>query len=222
MHVDNLERKEVVNFIKEVLYKSKLEFKNIDNAKFHHNAMYEDGASICQYGILTISDLNKLGLKKYSDEDIKILGDIESHINGYDKVSLSIIGLTDLYKNEFEYNPCKADYLDLLISSEIVAGRHSFHYGNEFLHLGSIGNDKIKSIDIRLLDLINIIENSNGYSTDELIKKYNYLKDIIITLKKLKLNIPIREMSLDNNFLIDKNILMNYPKLMLKKGDLNE
>lgn len=205
-----LEEKEVLEYIKDVLYSYKTSFKNI-NDKYHHNSDYQDASSICRHGILSIVDLNKLGIRNDSNEIIKTLGDIESHINGNDKVSLSIVGLNDLYRDEFEYNPYKPDLVDFIVSDEIEAIRLSTHYGNEFLS-NSINVDKLRSVDIRLLELIN----KKDSSINNIIKKYNCLKEVALEIKKRKLDISLREMSKDK-FNIDIDKISQTPILELKK-----
>lgn len=47
------------------------------------------------------------------------MSDTESHVNGKNSVSLSVIGLKDLYPNEVEYNPFSPNLVDFLITSDI-------------------------------------------------------------------------------------------------------
>ena len=163
--------------------------------------------------------LEESGIKNYTDELLQKMGDIESHINGNDAVSLSVVGLQDLYPNEYEYDPFNPSQVDFLVSSEIQAGRLSIHYGNEFLSYKSIGVDKLKSVDIRLLELIELVEqgySSSNFSIQSAIQKYNYLKNIALTMKNSQLDIPLREMSYQDNSLMDVDKLSTTPKLVLK------
>ena len=57
---------------------------------------------------------------------------------------------------------------------------------------------------------------NNSDSIRTLIDKYNQLKNIAITLKTMKLNIPVREMSNNNNYGLDIDKLSKTPKLVLK------
>jgi len=50
----------------------------------------------------------------------------------------------------------------------------------------------------------------------ELIQKYNYLIDIAIAMKETKLDIPLREMSLEDNAMLDIDRLSKTEKLTLK------
>lgn len=214
-----LEEKYILEYIKSVLHDVKMGTFNVYNAKYHHNTSYRDASSVCQYGILTMMDLKKLGIKNYTDELLQKMGDIESHINGNDAVSLSVVGLQDLYPNEYEYDPFNPSQVDFLVSSEIQAGRLSIHYGNEFLSYKSIGVDKLKSVDIRLLELIELVEqgySSSNFSIQSAIQKYNYLKNIALTMKHSQLDIPLREMSYQDNSLMDVDKLSSNPKLILK------
>lgn len=174
--------------------------------------------SICKYGILTLINLNSKGIRKDTKEFLKIMGDIDSHVNGNNCVSLSVVGLTDIYPNEDEYNPFSPNLVDFLVSSDIQASRSSTHYGNEFLSFGSIMRDKIKSVDIRLLNLLCQDKSyMNDSSTQAIIKKYNHLREIALELKRQQLGLPLREMSESNIFEINIEKLADQPKLLLKK-----
>ena len=214
-----LEERYILEYIKDILNDIKIKSYIVNNAKYHHNADYRDASSICQYGILSLVDLKKLGIKNYTDEFLKKMDDIESHINGSNAISLSVVGLQDLYPNEDEYDPFVPNQVDFLVSSEIKTGRSSINYGNEFLSYNSIGVDKLRSVDIRLLKLIELVEKgyaSNNYSIESVIRKYNYLKNIALTMKHFQLDIPLREMSYQDNSSMDLDKLSSLPKLMLK------
>lgn len=215
-----LEEKYILEYVKDILHDIKIGASVINNAKYHHNTDYCAASSICRHGILTMMDLKKFGIKNYSDEFLQKMDDIESHINGNDAVSLSVVGLQDLYPNEDEYNPFTPSQVDFLVSSKIQTGRSTIHYGNEFLSYKSIGTDKLKSVDIRLLKLIEMIENgysSNNFTIQSVIEKYNYLKNIALAMKYSQLDIPLREMSHQDNSSIDVDKLSSTPKLVLKQ-----
>ena len=214
-----LEERYILEYIKDILHETKKGSSIVNNAKYHHNTDYSDASSICKHGILTMLDLKKLGIKNYTDEFLQKMDDIESHINGIDAVSLSIVGLKDLYPNEEEYNPFNPTQVDFLISDEIKAGRSSVHYGNEFLSYCSIETDKIRSVDIRILKLIELIEKgfyTNNLSIQNVIDKYNHLKSIALIMKLYELNIPLREMSYQDNSSLDIDKLSSTPRLVLK------
>ena len=147
-------------------------------------------------------------LKKFEDDD--------SHVNGIDAVSLSISGMDDLYGDEEEYNPFDPSRVDFLVSSEVMASRNSTNYGNEFLSIGSIGIDKIKAVDIRLIELMNKIGKNSYYTTEGMVNKYNALIDIARTIKEYNLDIPLREMSYGEEYSIDIDTLTRRPRLKIK------
>lgn len=213
-----LEEEHVLEYIYDSICKLKKDGEEVKHAKYHHNTAYKDAVSICKYGILTLIDLNLKGIRKDTKEFLKIMGDIDSHVNGNNCVSLSVVGLTDIYPNEDEYNPFSPNLVDFLVSNDIQASRSSTHYGNEFLSFGSIMRDKIKSVDIRLLYLL--CQNKsyiNDSSTQAIINKYNYLREIALELKRQQLELPLREMSESNIFEINIDKLVEQPKLLLKK-----
>lgn len=208
-----IEEKRVLEYLKDVLNELIVGSLVVENARYHHNASYKNSISRCLNGILTIADLKNI--MNLNEGTVVKFGDIESHINGNDSVSLAVVGLDDLYKDEDEYNPFHPDRVDFLISSDIRAYRSTLHYGNEYLHYGSIGVDKLKAVDIRLLKLIQLFERNNSYtSIENVIEKYNYLREISKVIKQLDL--PLREMSEEKNLLLDNDKLSKLPKLVLK------
>lgn len=214
-----LEEKYILEYIKDTINSSKTGQVAVDKARYHHNTKYCDATSVCHHGILTMSDLKNIGIKNYNEDFFQKMDDIESHINGIGAVSLSVVGLHDLYDGEEEYNPFTPSQVDFLVSSEIKTGRFAVHYGNEFLSQESIGVDKLRSIDIRLLKLIEVIESgysSGSYTIQSAIEKYNYLREVALTMKRIQLDIPLREMSYHQNHSMDVNKLSSCPKLALK------
>lgn len=216
-----IEEKYALEYVRDMLYSLKMGTKIVDNAKYHHNSSYENASSICQYGILSLKELNEKGIRKYSEQFLDLMSDIESHVNGSEAISLSVLGLEDLNFDEDEYDPRSPIKVDFLISSEIKAGRSSYHYGNEFLSYSGISRDELRAIDIRLLKLIKLLEEdkkfiSPSYSVKSVLEKYNYLKNIALSMKQFGIDIPLREMSTEENFSLDIDRLSFVPKLVLK------
>lgn len=210
-----LQEKYILEYIKDMISSFKIKNININNAKFHHNTSYRITPSVLKHGILSISELNKLGIINYTEEQLKKMSDIESHVNGINAISLSVVGLTDLYIGEFEYDPYDPKQVDLLISSDIKASRSSIHYGNEYLSYTNIESDKIKSVDIRLFKLIE--EAKTIEEIKKIIEKYNYLIEIAKTIKNLNLDMPIRDMS-SENLTLDVYKLSKSKKIKLKQN----
>ena len=212
-----IREKYALEYIKDILSTYSYALKNVDDAKYHHNAPYKDARFIIKYGILSMEEINKLGIKSYSEEDLNLMDDIESHVNGKDGVSLSIVGLTDLYKDEEEYNPFMPNVVDFLIDNNIKAFRNTIHYGNEFVSEGKITSDKIKSADIRLIKYIQDLLKKGRGNIEDAVNKYNNLilmsKEIINSNK----DIQIREMSEGFNKTIDTLKISEEPRLILKK-----
>lgn len=195
-----------------MLFSYKIKSIEVNDAKFHHNTSYESTPSIIRYGILSLVGKNNLGISKYSESFLDKMSDIDSHVNDIDKISLSIVGLKDLDPRKFEYNPYNPNVVDLIISNDIHVRRSTHIYDNEFLYSNSITPDKIKSVDIRLLKLI---EKSKNIELKDIIEKYNLLKSIALTIKELGLDISLREMS-NENLSIDIDKISQAPKLILK------
>lgn len=217
-----LEEKYILEYIKEQLLSFKTEKKIIENAKFHHTTGYHNAVSIINNGILSLQHQKDLNINDHSKELLDIMNDTHSHINGSDGISLSVVGLDDLYEHEMEYNPFQEKFVDFMISNDIKAYRHTTHYGNEYISYDPILPDKFQAIDIRLLSYINTINNIGSKiqaekEIKELVGKYNYLKEMAQALKKEELDIPLREMSDNENIMLDTEKISNIPKLVLKK-----
>lgn len=207
-----IEEEYVVEYIKDNIHSLKRDLVCVKNARYHHNTKYRNAVSVCRNGILTMLDLHRYKIKTFSLDILKKFEDDCFHVNGINAVSLSVAGLNDLYKDEEEYNSFDSNRVDFLISSDVVALRNSTNYGNEFLSIGSIGIDKIKSVDIRLIELMNRIDNSSV----SLVSKYNALRGIAYVIKKYQLDIPLREMSMGEEYSIDIDKLSKMPKLNIK------
>lgn len=187
---------------------------------FHHNTRYEDTISIIENGILTGKDQNKMGI--LSDEKLELFEDIESHANGSESISLAVVGMTDLYPDEFEYDPFCEKSVDILITGDVSARRVSTNYGNEYITDECIKPDKFRSIDTRLLAYIAAIRMSTinepvDVSINQVLKNYNNLKDLASALRRRSLDIPLREMSSNEGSSLDIERLSSMPKVKIKK-----
>lgn len=214
-----IEEKHITEYIKDTLSDCRSGSIIVNNAKYHHNTSYREAPNICRHGILSLVEQQKQGIKDYTSDFLTIMNDIESHVNGNDSISLSVVGLKDLYPGEDEYNPYSPSMVDFLITSDIIASRSTHHYGNEFLVHGSISTDKLKAIDIRLLRLIQLIEknrNNPMYNNEKLVSMYNNLREIALTMRAAQLDIPLREMSQQDDSNLDIDKISTAPILVLK------
>lgn len=211
-----IREKYVLEYIKDILSTYSYSLKNVDDAKYHHNAPYKDAPLIIKHGILSMEEINKLGIRLYSEEDLDLMNDTESHVNGKDGVSLSVVGLADLYKDEEEYNPFMPNVVDFLIDNNIRAFRNTIHYGNEFVSESKITSDKIKSVDIRLVKYIDSLPKKDNIDIIDVVNKYNNLilmsKEIVSGNKDTQ----IREMSESFNKTIDTLKISEEARLILK------
>ena len=215
-----LEKQEVLNYIEDSINGVIVAPIKVFDDKFHHNTRYEDAISIIENGILSGKEQSKLGI--VSDEKLELFEDIESHVNGSESISLAVVGMTDLNPDEFEYNPFSEKYVDILITGSIPARRTSVNYGNEFLTDDCISADKFRAIDTRLLAYIKSIRlgsniGSNDKAMDQLLSNYNKLRDVALLLKEKALDIPIREMSNNDESGLDIERLSTMPKVKLKR-----
>lgn len=210
-----IEKNNVSEYIINSLLKN-IESNNVMNYdKFHHNSSYSDALSILKNGIISIKKQKELKIRDISENQLKHLDDITSHINGIDGISLAVMGLTDLYSNEEEYIPYNPNLIDCIISEDIKAARHTEHYGNEYVTYSDVEISKIKAIDTRLITLIEITKNKDEKFYKDLILKYNILLEMAKYIKINKIVIKLREMS--NDCVLDINKLSNMPILKIEK-----
>lgn len=212
----SLKKEEILEYIQTNINDLKIKSIEVSNAKYHHNTSYLDAPLILKYGILPLIELNRLNIRNYSEDFLNLMNDTESHINGNNAISLAVVGLDDIYPKEDVFNPLSSNNVDFIITSDIRTYRTTTHYGNEFLHFGNITIDKLRAIDIRMLELINNIKkNSTVENIKELITKYNALKHIALSIKQSNLEIPFRDMS-NENLTLDIDKVINNKKLILK------
>lgn len=220
MHKVYLDEKDALDYVKESIEEAKIKLVDIKNARYHHNSDYQNAPSIVKHGLLPIESLHGLGVKTCSDKFLKCCDDTTSHINGCDGISLAVVGMTDLYKDEDEFDPLVPHNIDFIISSDVYAYRNTTNYGNEFICPNSITNDLIRAVDIRLLTLINeALDNKLTGNTEQvklILEKYNALKKVCEQMKKSNLDAYLREMSLKQTTLDYEKVASN-PILKLKK-----
>lgn len=216
-----LEEKDIINYIIDILYTNKKAAEEVNRARYHHNTTYDNTPIVIQRGILSTRERAKLENRPLTDKELLLYND-ENYVNGLDNISLSVVGLNDLYSDELEYNPFSPVKTDILITSDIRAGRCSQNYGNEFLASDRIENVDFRAIDIRLLQNLNNFNNGNyGYWTTRqqalelMVNNYNYLKQIAIAIIDQGLDIPLRDMS-DQNVTLDIDKMSKVPELILK------
>ena len=220
MQSDYIEKKYIYEYIKDKLNDFKITYEKINNAKYHHNTDYISACSIVKYGILSMNHLHKLGLKYYSKELFNLFTDETSHINGVNGISLSIPYLSDLYGDEFEYDPFDKSKVDFVIDNSVKAVRNTINYGNEYITYDSITSEKIKAIDIRLIEYLGYLMSKKDVTNTEyeqLIRKYNSLIFIALNMKNANLDIPFREKSFKEKSSLDVSKVANAKILKLTK-----
>jgi hypothetical protein len=219
MKEELIKEKEILEFIKNNINDCLKSQKTIIDGQYHHNTKYDNVTSIINNGILSLNQLNDLGIINYNEEELQRLDDFSSHVNGRSGISLAKIDLTDLYSDEEEYDPYNPCVVDIILDGDIKASRNSINYGNEYIVKNNISSDHIEAIDIRILKYLQFInpEKDNEYNIKTLVNNYNYLNEIAQVLLNNNKGIYLREKSSNDNQIIDIEKLSNYPKLILKK-----
>lgn len=209
-----VQKENVLNYILELLNIYKGETIKLENARYHHNTDYKDGKNVVENGILTLQSLSDKGLMELSKEQLKIMDDTSSHINGINGVSLAVVGLKDLYRDEFEYDPFDDSKLDIIVDSSLHARRTSTNYGNEYIADGDIDVSYIRAIDIRLEECLNEILNTEDEKIIiEMVERFNYLIEIASSL--INSNILLREASFEQYKVLDKENIAKLNKITI-------
>ncbi len=73
-----IKEKYVLKYIRDMLYTCSYVIKNKGDKtyQYHHNTAYEYAPSIIEHGILSIEELNSLGIRSYSKDYLKFIADI--------------------------------------------------------------------------------------------------------------------------------------------------
>ena len=98
-----LEEKYILEYIRDTLSDLKTKTVEPKNIGYHHNCTYSDAPLILEYGILPIRQLVTLGLKKYTEKQLIILNDINSHANGVDKIKSVDIRLLEYLESNTSF-----------------------------------------------------------------------------------------------------------------------
>lgn len=205
------------HLIRENLNHCKTMIPTVVGAKYHHNIPYHKVSSVIKHGILSLEEQYKLEGKELTSEQKMKYSREGGHINGVDEISLASmdIDFSRLYRDEIVYDPYSEHLVDILISNKIKAYRITEHYANEYLTENKINTNDFKTIDIRLLQYL-----KKCISKEDLeqgIQNYNNLLDIVYMMVQENVDIPIREMSVNENaFALDKTKVLELPKIVIK------
>ena len=215
-----LDKEQVIDYISEIMSSFIHDCVIVNDARYHHNSDYTSAVSILKNNILSLDEMNKQRIRKFSKEFLSVMDDRDSHVNGSDGISLAVVGLTDLNEDELEYDPFSSHHVDFVIDSEVKACRSSVNYGNEYIASEMIPTDMIRAVDIRIAKYMDMLISSGKKFDDEsifkLVQKYNCIRNIAMIMMESGLDIPLREMSYENCSALDIEMVASSPKLVLK------
>lgn len=216
--IDYIEERYLGEYVSDTLQSARIASVEVENAKYHHNRKFERTPEIIRHGIMSAQKRMDLGITSLTEKQLSSYED-ESYVNGKDYISLAVVGLTDLYQGEDEYNPFVPHKTDILITSSLKTRRSSNNYGNEFLAESIILPSEFRAIDFRILKLIEQYKNGFNSKTqeekfNEIITAYNSLRKIAIAIKETNLDIPFREMS-DENITLDIDKASEFKEVVL-------
>ncbi len=214
IEVVNYDVDKIYEFVRDNVYSCRTAFTKVSNARFHHNIDYKHVPSAVKHGILSYyyqkkvienRELTPDELYRYSDD---------FHVNGTSFISLSTldIDMDSIYEDEWLYDYRTSSDADILVSSDVKAFRNATNYANEFLADGIIPTENFRAIDLRLLEAEGI---NKGNRIQKLINNYNYLRSIAVSLLENKIDIPLRERSIED-FDLDIEKVKMLPELRVK------
>lgn len=215
-----LDKEQVVDYISESMNSFIQDCVVVNDAKYHHNSDYTSAVSILKNNILSLDEMNRQRVRRFSKEFLNVMDDRESHVNGSDGISLAVVGLTDLHEDELEYDPFNSHHVDFVIDSDVRASRTSVHYGNEYIAREMIPTEMIRAVDVRIVKYIEMLMSRGKDLDDEsvfkLVQKYNCIRNIAMLMMEDGIDIPLREMSYGNCSALDIEMVASSPKLVLK------
>lgn len=187
--------------------------KKLNDELFHHGTSYNVAPSIIRNGILTINDLQRKGIRNFSDDELEYYNNY-FHVNGTDCVSLA---KRKIEVGEDFFESWCFDNIDFLIDKKIPVSQEFVSYCNEFIHKGSISFRKVKAIDIRLRKMIDYYKKfPSSYLLNSIINDYNLLSVIAKELIKLEREPYLREMSDEAGTLINISKTAGLPRIKIK------
>ena len=68
-----IDKKNILEYIEDTLSTFKLGEYKVNNARYHHNTSYKHAPSITKNGILSLKNINDLGIEKYSKERLHLM-----------------------------------------------------------------------------------------------------------------------------------------------------
>ena len=166
---------------------------------------------------MSLEEQYKLEGKELTSEQKMKYSREGGYINGVDEISLASmdIDFSRLYRDEIVYDPYSEHLFDILISNKIKVYRITEHYANEYLTENKINTNDFKTIDIRLLQYLKKCMSKEDL--EQGIQNYNNLLDIVYMMVQENVDIPIREMSVNENaFALDKTKVLELPKIVIK------
>lgn len=214
IEIINYDVDKIFEFVKDNLYSCRTAFTTVNDAKFHHNIGYKHVPSAVKHGILSYYHQKKIiENRELTPEELYRCGD-DYHVNGTSFISLSTfdIDMDDVYENEWLYDYRKSSGADILVSSDVKARRDATNYANEFLVAGIIPTKHFRAVDLRLLGTKSIDEENR---IKRIINNYNCLRSIAVSLLENKIDIPLRERSIED-FDLDIEKVKKLPELRVK------
>ena len=214
IEVVNYDVDKIYEFVRDNVYSCRAAFTTVYNAKFHHNIDYKHVPSAVKHGILSYYHQKKIIENRELTPDELYRYSDDCPVNGTSFISLSTldIDMDSIYEDEWLYDYRTSNNADILVSSDIRAFRNATNYANEFLVDGIIPTGEFKAVDLRLLGTECINQENR---IQKLINNYNCLRNIAMSLLENKIDIPLRERSIED-FDLDIERVKTLPELRVK------
>lgn len=207
----------VYSLVKENIYSCITSPVTVSDKKYHHRLPIKDVTSVLEYGLLSRRLKAELVEKRnLTQQEISIYS-VAWHVNGVDSISLANIEELEILDDK-ELNPWDiyhSFFPDIIVSDKVEATKDTTNYTNEYLVKNKIPVELLKSIDIRILKIIDFPTLSKRKKIKLLLEYYEYLRTIAIFLVDNNLSIPLREISeVSTSDEYDKAITLDPHKIM--------
>lgn len=163
---------------------------------YNHDARIDSVPLVLKNGLLSKRKRIALLENRALTEKEEYTFSDEYCVNGADNISLSSLNVPfhQMYPNEEWYDSTSGICVNLGISG-VNAYKTTTNYFNEFLVENMVDVSCIKSVDVRILKIFDYYKREPEKITEEVLKQYEFLRKIALTIKELNLPIVIREAS---------------------------
>ncbi|MBQ9072196.1 MAG: hypothetical protein IJY25_03460 [Bacilli bacterium] len=221
INVDRKDAYQAYELIKKSLYSCKETSTPIVDAEFYHQIKMQRVPQVLKNGLFSKRKIAELEGRELTPHERSLYSD-DGRVNGLDYISLSNMNLdfSKMGEKELYFDPFNTIEANIIVSKDINISRSTHNYFNEYLVKDRISPKQFNAIDTRILKILDFDFHDTEKNKLEnriqlMLEYYNYLRNIAITLKENKLDIPLREVS-DEVITLNPKKVIRMPHFQLK------